>query len=85
MKKFNNEVKKDLFNYLAIENKKDQDIKEAISYLEKYHYISTNNWHDDNYYNECNYGLLFGLCGLNGKRQEALQELMKDCFNIEMF
>ena len=85
MTKFNKEVKKDLFNYLAIENKSDQDIKEAISYLEKYHYISTNNWHEDNYHNECNYGLLFGLCGLNGQRQQALQELMKDCFNIEMF
>ena len=87
MKKFNNEVKKDLFNYLAIENKNVEDIliQEAISYLEKYHYILTNNWHDDNYYNECNYGLLFGLCGLNGQRQQAIQELMKDCFNIEMF
>ena len=85
MTKFTEEIKNDLQNYLSIENKNIKDVQEAISYLEKYHYISTNNWHDDNYYNECNYGLLFGLCGLNGQRQNAMQELMKDCFNIEMF
>ena len=85
MKKFNNEVKTDLYNYLTIENKNDQDIKEAIKYLEQYHFKSVVFWHDDNYYNECNYGLLFGLCGLNGQRQNAMQELMKDCFNISIF
>ena len=85
MTKLNEEIKKDLFNYLKIENSDNSYIEEAINYLEKYHYTSTNHWHDDNYNNDCNYGLLFGLCGLNGSRQNAMQELMKDCFNIEMF
>ena len=85
MTKFNEEIKKYLFDYLKIENSDNSYIQECINYLEKYHYTSTNNWYEDNYYNDCNYGLLFGLCGLNGSRQQALQELMKDCFNIEMF
>ena len=85
MTKFTEEIKNDLYNYLTIENKNDQDIKKAIKYLEQYHFKSVAYWHDDNYYNECNYGLLFGLCGLNGQRQNAMEELMKDCFNIEIF
>lgn len=87
MKKFNEEIKKDLFEYLAIENKNVESIliQEAINYLENYHCTSVSNWHEDNYYNECNYGLLFGLCGLNGPRQQAMKEMMEDCFNIEMF
>ena len=85
MKKFNTEVKKDLFDYLALENECSEDIKEVLTYLEDYHYKSVVYWHDDNYYNECNYGLLFGLCGLNGQRQQAMQEMFKDCFNISVF
>ena len=85
MKKFNTELKKDLFDYLALENECAEDIKEAIKYLEDYHFRSVIYWHDDNYYNECNYGLLFGLCGLNGQRQQAMQEMFKDCFNISVF
>ena len=85
MNKFTEEIKKDLFNYLKIENSDNSYIEKAINYLEKYHYTSTNHWHADNYYYNCNYGLLFGLCGLNGQRQNAMQELMEDCFNIEMF
>ena len=85
MTKFTEEIKKDLQNYLSIENKNIKDVQQAIKYLEGYHFKSVAYWHEDNYYNECNYGLLFGLCGLNGSRQQALQELMKDCFNIEIF
>lgn len=85
MTKFTEEIKNDLQNYLSIENKNIKDVQEAIKYLEGYHFKSVVFWHEDNYYNECNYGLLFGLCGLNGKRQQAMKELMEDCFNIEMF
>lgn len=85
MKKFNKELKTDLFQYLAIENECVEDIQEVINYLEGYHFRSVSNWHDDNYYNECNYGLLFGLCGLNGQRQQAFKEMMLDCFNVKVF
>lgn len=85
MRKFDKEVKNDLFEYLVIENKNVEDIHEAINYFEDYHFQSVNNWHDDNYYNECNYGLLFGLCGLNGQRQQAMEEMMLDCFNVKVF
>lgn len=85
MKKFTEEVKKDLYNYLAIENKNKEDIQDAIKCLEKYFYQYTINWHDDNYNKEWNYGLLFGLCGLNGKRQEATREMFLDSFNISIF
>lgn len=85
MKKFDNELKSYLFDYLKIENGNDSYIQEAINYLESYHFRSVVYWHDDNYYNECNYGLLFGLCGLNGQRQQAMQEMMEDCFNISVF
>lgn len=85
MRKFDKEVKNDLFEYLAIENKNVEDIQEAINYLEGYHFQSVNNWHDDNYYNNCNDSLLIGLCGLNRQRQQAMQEMLKDCFNVLVF
>ena len=85
MTKFTEEIKNDLQNYLSIENKNIEDVQEAIKYLEGYHFKSVAYWHADNYYYNCNYGLLFGLCGLNGQRQNAMQELMEDCFNIVMF
>lgn len=85
MRKFDAEIKRDLFEYLSIENKSDKDIAEAINYLEGYHFQSVNNWHDDNYYNDCNYGLLFGLCGFNGPRQQAMKEMLQDCFGVSVF
>lgn len=85
MKKFDNDLRSDLFNYLKIENGDNSYIKEAINYLEAHHYTSVSNWHDDNYYNDCNYGLLFALCGLNGQRQQDVQEMFKDCFNVSLF
>ena len=85
MTKFTEEIKNDLQNYLSIENKNIKDVQEAIKYLEQYHFESVAYWHADSYYYNCNYGLLFGLCGLNGQRQNAMQELMEDCFNISIF
>lgn len=85
MKKFDNELKKDLFEYLKIENGNDSYIQGAIDYLEGYHFQSVIYWHDDNYYNNCNDSLLFGLCGLNRQRQQAMQEMLKDCFNVLVF
>ena len=85
MKTFNKEVKTDLYNYLAIENSCDNDIKEAIKCLEKYFYQSIIKWHDDNYCNNFNYGLLFALCGFNGPRQEATKEMFLDSFNVTVF
>lgn len=85
MKKFDTEVKSDLFDYLKIENGNNSYIEEAINYLEAYHYTPVVYWHDDNYYNDCNYGLLFGLCGLNGQRQQDMQEMFEDCFNVSVF
>ena len=85
MKKFTEEIKNDLQNYLSIENKNIKDVRKAIKYLESYHFKSVAYWHADNYYYNCNDSLLFGLCGLNESRQQDMQEMLKDCFNIIIF
>lgn len=84
-KKFPKEIRENLKKYLSIENENKKDIQDAIDYLEKYFYQSTVNWHDDNFFYDYNYGLLFGLCGLNGKQQEEIRKMFEDFYNVSIF
>lgn len=85
MNRFSEEIKKDLYNYLEIHNSNKQDIQNAIKYLEENHYNKINNWHEDNYFNNCNYGLLFALCGFNFNKQVETGGMFKNFYNVIVF
>ena len=67
------------------QNKHVTHLSGVILYLLDNHFNSIVKWFDETVNGNDNYGILFYLCGFDGRKQNEMKEFFKNEFNVNVF